>query len=249
MKFSSTETLSPPPVYYLWGFGLLWLFALIGTISAFRRNKTALLASTAWVVTGLALAYAPFYIQRRFLHAVTIPLALLGTQGLIALSDFASRKSPFLARRVHGLALFIVFLLSISSVYLGLGRSLYLRGHPDEFFYPASLNNALTWLQANAAPNDFVLSAAPSGLLIAQKTDLRVYLGHEMETLKYPSKSQLVEAFYQGRAEPDWLSTIPVRWVLFGPYEQRLATENQLGFPNLEIVYQFEGITIYKVTR
>ena len=243
------QTLSPPPVYYLWGFGLLWLFALIGTISAFRRNKTALLASTAWVVTGLALAYAPFYIQRRFLHAVTIPLALLGTQGLIALSDFASRKSPFLARRVHGLALFIVFLLSISSVYLGLGRSLYLRGHPDEFFYPASLNNALTWLQANAAPNDFVLSAAPSGLLIAQKTDLRVYLGHEMETLDYPSKSQLVDAFYQGRAGSDWLTDTGVSWALYGPYEQKLSQGNEFTFPGLEVVYQSGGIVIYRMDR
>jgi len=46
------QTLSPPPVYYLWGFGLLWLFALIGTISAFRQRKEALLASAAWVVVG-----------------------------------------------------------------------------------------------------------------------------------------------------------------------------------------------------
>jgi hypothetical protein len=243
------QTLSPPPVYYLWGFGLLWLFALIGIVSAIRNRKAALIACAAWVVTGLLLAYAPFYIQRRFLHAVTIPLALLGTQGLITLSDFATRKWLLFSRRVHSLALLTVFLVSISSVYIGLGRGLYLRGHPDEFFYPASLNNALTWLQDNATQNDFVLSAAPSGLLIAQKTNLRVYIGHEMETLDYMAKSHLVEDFYQGRAKPDWLATTNVNWVFYGPYEQDLSHGRQVTFPDLEVVYQSEGITIYRSLR
>jgi len=243
------QTLSPPPVYYLWGFGLLWLFALIGTISAFRQRKQALLASAAWVVIGFLLAYAPFYIQRRFLHAVTIPLALLGTQGLMTLSGLATRKSHLFSRRVRSLTLLTVFLLSISSVYLGLGRSLYLRGHPEEYFYPASLDNALAWLQENAASNDFVLSAAPSGLLIAQKTGLRVYIGHEMETLDYTSKSQWVSDFYQGHANPDWLTTTGVNWVLYGPYEQSLSQGNEITFPGLEVVYQSRGITISRVAR
>lgn len=243
------QTLSPPPVYNLWGFGLLWLFALIGTISAFRQRKEALLASAAWVVVGFLLVYAPFYIQRRFLHAVTIPLALLGTQGLIALSDFATRKWPLFSRRVRSLALLTVFLLSISSVYLGFGRSLYLRGYPEEYFYPTSFEDALTWLQANAAPNDFVLSTAPSGLLIAQKTGLRVYIGHEMETLDYTSKSQLVSDFYQGRAESDWLTATSVKWVLYGSYERELYGGRFVIIPGLEVVYQSEGITIYRVAR
>lgn len=243
------ETLSPPPVYYLWGFGLLWPLALIGLLSAGRQRNPALFGAAAWIVTGLVLAYAPLAIQRRFLHGITIPLALLSTEGMEHIFHSLAKKSRFIARRTISLAIIAILLISLSSLYLSLGRSLFRKSHPAEFFYPAALDPALAWLEKNAVPGDFVLSSATSGLLIAQKTDLRVYIGHEMETLEYPSKSQRVEAFYQGQAEDNWLSTIPVRWVLYGPYEQKLSADNQLSFSNLKIVYQFEGIAIYKVTR
>ncbi|MFL7868828.1 MAG: hypothetical protein AB8I58_08375, partial [Anaerolineales bacterium] len=45
------ETLSPPLVYYLWGFGLLWLFALIGLVPAIRQRSPALLGAAAWILT------------------------------------------------------------------------------------------------------------------------------------------------------------------------------------------------------
>lgn len=243
------ETLSPPLVYYFYGFGLLWLFALLGAVSAFRWYKTALIASATWIVAGLLLAYAPFAIQRRFLHAITIPLAFLGTQGLISLSDLLIRKTNFRLNRIRIFVLLTVFLLSISSLALGLGRSMYLLGHPDEYYYDVSLDKAFNWLQENASPNDFVLSTTSSGQLIAQETDMRVYLGHEMETLNYLSKVELVDTFYQGQAEQDWLMSTDTTWVLYGPYEQRISQSNKIASQELEPVYQFEKIIIYQVLK
>ncbi|MBN1451413.1 MAG: hypothetical protein JW963_10395 [Anaerolineales bacterium] len=243
------ETLSPPPVYYLWGFGLLWLFALIGLFPAARQQNLASLGAAAWILTGLVLAYTPFAIQRRFLHGVTIPLALLSTQGLKMIIQFLSQKSAALARRTISLTIAVVFLISLSSLYLSLGRSLYLLNQPDEFFYPASLNSALDWLDENAVPNDFVLSAVPSGQLIAQKTNLRVYLGHPMETLDFDAKSRLVTAFFQGQANPGWLEDTKVRWVLYGPYELALTGNTNFHDTVLDIVYRSAEITIYRVKQ
>jgi hypothetical protein len=239
------ETLSPPFVYYLWGFGLLWPLALIGLLSAIRQRNPSLLGAAAWVVTGLALAYAPFAIQRRFLHGITIPLALLSTEGLNQVAQFLFERFPVIKRRTVGAAILLVFIVSLSSMYLSLGRSLYLRGRPDEFFYPAALDPAFAWLDKNAAPGDFVLSSAPSGLLIAQKTDLRVYLGHEMETLEYMTKSHFMEAFYQGHANPDWLETTGIQWILYGPYEQALTGGAEFSIAGLETVYRSAEIIIY----
>ncbi len=241
------ETLSPPFVYYLWGFGLLWPLALIGLLSAIRQRNPALLGAAAWIVTGLALAYAPFAIQRRFLHGLTIPLALLSTEGLNQVAQFLFERFPVIKRRTANAAILLVFIVSLSSVYLSLGRSLFLASHPAGFFYPAALDPALAWLDKNAAPGDFVLSAAPSGLLIAQKTDLRVYLGHEMETLDYPAKLDQVESFFRGNEEPGWLETSGVRWILFGPYERDEFGVSDLSLENMEIVYHSENVVIYRV--
>jgi len=243
------QTLSPPPVYYLWGFGLLWIFALAGSIFALRRRDPALSGLVVWVIAAFVLAYIPFAIQRRFLHGVTIPLGILAALGLAEIIQKASQSFKVLEKRKTILATLVVFFTSMSSLYLIVGYIFVLRGHSPELFYPASLNPALTWLEENAAPNDFVLSAAPSGLLIAQKTDLRVYFGHLMETLNHDSKLQLVENYFQGKAEPGWVKTASVQWVLYGPYEQNLSEDNNFSDGTLQPVYHIPGVTIYRVKR
>jgi hypothetical protein len=243
------ETLSPPAIYYLWGFGLLWIFALVGFVSAIRQRNPAQFGAVAWIVTGLLLAYAPFAIQRRFLHGVTIPLAFLSTRGLMLGIQFLSQKSPFFARRTMSVIILAVFLMSLSSIYLILGRSLFLQNRPDKFFYPASLNPALTWLDENASPNDFVLSTVSSGELIAQKTDLRVYIGHPMETLNFAAKSRSVADFFQSQTDPDWLDGTKVTWVLYGPYERSVTNGTKFDDTGLTLVYNSEDVKIYRVDR
>ena len=244
------ETLSPPPIYYLWGFGLLWLFALMGLASSsLRRRNPALLGVAAWVVTGFVLAYAHFAIQRRFLHGVTIPLAILATHSLKQIIHVSSQKWPDFVKRANSILFLSVFLISLSSIYLILGRSLFMLNRPSEFFYPASLNPALAWLDENAAPDDFVLSSTPSGQLIAQKTNLRVYIGHEMETLDFNTKSQTVTDFYNHQTDSDWLENSTARWVLYGPYERMLTGNEDFVPVGLETVYHSEGVTIYRVSQ
>jgi hypothetical protein len=243
------ETLSPPPIYYLWGFGLLWPFALIGLVSSFRQRNPALLGAVAWIVTGFVLAYAPFAIQRRFLHGVTIPLALLATHGLKQIIHASSRKWPDFAQRANSIIFLSVFLISFSSIYLILGRSLFLLNRPSEFFYPATLNPALVWLDENAAPEDFVLSSTPSGQLIAQNTNLRVYIGHEMETLDFKTKFQTVTNFYNGQTNSDWLENSTVRWVLYGPYERMLTEKTDFTPNGLEIAYRWADVIVYQVNQ
>lgn len=243
------KTLSPPPLYYLWGFGFLWVFALAGLVFALHKRKPALLGLTAWIVTGLLLAYAPFAIQRRFLHGATIPLGFLAAYGLAQLTQIFSQRFHWLTRRNISIVIIVVSFASISSLYLIVGRSLYLLGHPTELYYPTTINPALTWLQKHASPNDFVLSAAPSGLLIAQKTNLRAYLGHEMETLNHDSKTQLVEAYFQGKTDPDWLKMTSVSWVLYGPYERDLAAGHIFQGENMQVAFRSQDVLIYRVNK
>ncbi len=239
-------TLSPPPVYHLWGFGLYWPLALVGSIEAFRHRDVVLLSSLAWVVSAFALAYAPFAIQRRFLLGITIPLSLLAAQGFAVSIRFVASRSGWLSRRAPALALLTVLLTSITSLTFFPAQAFFMRTLPPDYFYPRALDSAFAWIVANTGLNDLILSAPHTGQLIAQKTGRPVYIGHEMETLYYDAKERDVASFYQG----DSLSTSamfrPVRWVIYGPYEYNVAPDFNAG-PDLWLAWQSGNIRIYDI--
>jgi hypothetical protein len=87
------KTFSPHPVYLVWGFGILLPLALTGLVSissklfsrganSVAENLTPFWGFVFWSLAGGLLAYSPTVLQRRFLHAMTIPLAIMATQGL-----------------------------------------------------------------------------------------------------------------------------------------------------------------------
>lgn len=245
---AQNETLSPPPSFYFWGFFPFWAFALYGIILAFRKKNPNMAAIASWAVSGFALAYLPVLIQRRFLLGITIPLGILAIYGLSHMVEYATRKPSILSKR-KGLVYFsYVLLASISSIYLILGLGLYMQTRPADKFYPRDLESALVWLDKNTAPNDFVLASDTTGQLVAQRTRLKTYVGHLMETLFFEDKLSSVEAFYNGSAPANWLQQTPVRWVIFGPYEKGIAPAF-IPPPDLQLVYQNKTVQIYKVKR
>ena len=120
----------------------------------------------------------------------------------------------------------------------------YIQTHPDDLFYPASLDQAIDWFREHAQYNDVVLASEHTSQVLAQKTGLRVYAGHEMETLHYKDKLLRVEAFFQGNL-PE-LASSPIKWVVYGPAERELSAT----FPrpdNLQLVYDTADLQIYRV--
>ena len=241
---AQNQTLSPPPVYYLLGFALFWPLAIYGAIIAIQRRSVAAGAAILWTSSAFLLAYARFFIQRRFLQNITIPLAILSTLGLVALFERWLARNPGGVRWRPHLVLAVIFLVSISSIQLGIGQSAFLRTHPENLYYPASIDGAVHWFQENARYNDFVLAAEQTSQILVQKTGLRAYMGHQMETLHYAEKKADVEAFFQG--ERQTALAAPIRWVVYGPYERILAPAFQAP-PELELVYDQAGVQIYHV--
>lgn len=237
------QTLSPSPSFYFWGFFPFWLFAPIGILHAFRQRNINMLAMTAWTVSGFLFAYLPVAIQRRFTLGITIPLAALAIYGLSHLL----KSVPRFLKRENLVFISYSLLASISSFYLILGSSLFMQSHPAEKFYPHDLENAFIWLNKNASPNNFVLGDISSSQLVAQRTALKVYVGHEMETLDYQRKKSEMEAFYKGEQSQDWLMQNQIQWVIYGPYEKQISGSFTEG-TQLEKAYSNDSVTIYKVT-
>ncbi len=241
---AQNKTLSPPFDYYLWGFGMFWIPAFYGAVLAFREKSPALGGAVLWVIFGFALAYLPVEIQRRFLQNITIPLTILAASGMRKFFETESGRSPLWMRWQGSLIALFVFLTSLSSIQLSLGRSLYLQTNPDELYYPASVDQAVAWLREHAQYNDFVLASEETSQVIAQETGLRAYLGHEMETLDYENKQKQVREFFEGTMPQ--LASPPIRWVIYGPIEREF-NPNFIPPQNLQLVYETQELQIYEV--
>ncbi len=236
-------TLSPSPLHYLMGFGLFWPMVLIGAVAAIKERRPDAIALVGWLVSAFILAYLPTLIQRRFLLAVTQPLGILAIHGLEKLMEWMSDK---VQRRKPAVVMSVVMLVSISSIYLVYGNIQVLKTLPDSAFYPASLDPAFKWLSDNAAPADFVLAAENTSQLVAQKSGLHVYAGHEMETIHYTEKMKQVADWYQANLPEAELAASGVKWVIYGPYEKRLAPDFRPG-DHLETVFTDSEVTLYQV--
>lgn len=236
-------TLSPSPLHYLMGFGLFWPMVVIGMVFAIKERKTEFIGLTGWLVSAFILAYLPTLIQRRFLLAVTIPLGIIGIFGLDKLIDWLGEKAIH-RKPIIGMA--IVLLVSFSSIYLIYGNMQVMKTLPDSAFYPASLDPAFEWLAENADLTDFVLAAESTSQLVAQKSGLRVFAGHEMETIHYTDKLKQVAVWYQANIPDTALAISGVKWVVYGPSEKILAPDFVPG-DNLTPVFSNSEVTIYAV--
>ena len=236
-------TLSPSPMHYLMGFGFFWPMVLIGVGTLIKERKTEFMGLLGWLLSAFILAYLPTLIQRRFLLAITIPMAIIGIYGLDKLLNGLGEKIKL---KKPTLMILVLFSVSISSIYLIYGNIQVMKNLPESTFYPASLDPAFKWLKENATPSDFVLGAETTSQLAAQKTGLRVYAGHEMETIHYAAKLKQVSDWFQSNLPESALADLGVKWVFYGPYEKCLAPNFKPG-QNLISIFENSDVTLYQV--
>jgi hypothetical protein len=256
---SQNITLSPPPAYYLWGYFLFWPFVILGlgkllidlkvrSSGSMVDNLPGLTAMACWVLGALVLAYLPSVLQRRFVLGLTVPLSILSTYAL------KSSVFPWLElhrakrlRNVKGLVpvLFISFSM-ISSLILSFNTAWFAAQRPMTLFDSRALVGAVDWLQIQAGQADVVLSSENTGLLVASRTGLPVFIGHPIETMDYQNKLNQIHDFYQGRIAPDWMYQRGIRWVIWGPVEKELSGKERLEMDLVE-AYQDQDVVIYRI--
>ncbi len=255
-------TLSPPPLYYLLGYGILGPLAAWGGWRAVRRRSdTYLRLALAWAAACFLLAYSPLAIQRRFTESVMIPIALLATSGMgHGLLPWIRRKGRLSVRgrtqgkwrrlRRQGMALCIA-VASISSLYLAFGGALLAGSRSPDLFDPRPVIAAAEWLAENSDWQAPVLSAERTGNLLVGRTGQRVYLGHPIETVDYERKSAAVSAFFRP-GTPDstrleLLSACGCRYLFYGPYEQPLGEWDPSEADFLHPIFRQDSVTVFRV--
>jgi hypothetical protein len=206
---SQNVTLSPPFVYYLWGFGTYILLALPAA-RGFGRERSGWLA-WAWLLAALCLAYLPWNLQRRFLLGATIPFAILAVMGLRTLAPVL----PEWLKVRRGMAAFLLVVFTgLSSLYFAVGTAGWMQYQPEDYFDSADRVAAVDWLAGQAAPGDVILTPGDTGQLVAARAGQVVYHGHPIETLDYEVKAAAAAEFYAGNTGAAWLQEAAVDWVL-----------------------------------
>lgn len=196
----AAQSNSPSPVNYLFGYGFLIVFALIGLERYLNQRKLPQVFLVAWVAATFILLYSPVFFQRRLVEGLHIPLSILATEGIILTAFFLSKFVLSKAKKyvVYSAAIFIVACMGIGTINSVFADVNQVRQDSVEAYYYYILNseaNAMIWLRENTNSSDMVLSNWFYGNILPGVTGRTVYLGHKAQTKDFEKKVANVNKF------------------------------------------------------
>lgn len=250
-----TDTLSPAPVEYALGFGIVGALSVIGFRLLWGRYDPAGRQLLIWAVIQSALLYAPLSFQRRLIEGLQLPLSIAASIAVFWLAKKLWRNRLSDNRRLLLLVAIIIF-ASLTNLGFIAGQSIargQASGSQDARRYvPADLAAAFDWLGANAKSGEVVFSSYLTGNLAPSMSGLSVYLGHYGMTLKSAEKGERVRAFYTGELADETARAIfaehRVSYVIYGPFEKEISP-HFVAPPWLALAHRTRDVVIYKVSH
>lgn len=198
---AEVPTWTPPFQYYILGYGLTLILAIIAVLLLLAGRRTRIVEqftdrvsaifATSWSVGVFILIYAwHVAFQRKMIMGEDIPLCLLAG----AAASFLTRKWP---GKWQATALGALVLISFPTNALFLYRDYthIMQDRSETSLSPYLTGydlDALGWIRANSAPGDGVLGFPELMVFVPGYCDRAVYLGHWSET---PSFGEKVRAF------------------------------------------------------
>jgi hypothetical protein len=235
------QTLSPPPLNYILGYGLVLILAVVGiwrTKPAQTKEGRLLLA---WLVSGVILLYIPVPFQRRLSLGLFFPMAALAGLGWHSLTAKLSR-SYFLT------VILILLVMPSNLLVVSAGLLGVTQGRPAVIHYEDELA-AYNWAADNLSKGSLILAAPITGNRIPAFAPLRVLYGHPFETPDADAQKQKVEELYkmEGSASSGVQALIEggIEYVFYGPREQEIG--NPAWLAEIERIGEFGEVRLYRV--
>jgi len=156
-----------------------------------------------WFLANFLLIYLPVDFQIHLLNGWQVPIAILATQGVFhhlmpRIQRMVGRRrwpwSPDVVRRWTVVALMLAILPT--NLYLWAWRFADLARHDYPYYLYKDEIAAMEWLEANASPDDVVLSSPTIGQYVPALTGAHAFLAHWAQTLDFYTKSEMVSEFY-----------------------------------------------------
>jgi hypothetical protein len=237
---------SPHPLFYLLGFGLLCPLALVGLL---RRTPLSRQQDfpflVLWVLVIPVLLYIPSNLQRRFLNGYQVPLALMAVCGLVVL--FYRMRPGWRRRAVSGFKTISTF----SNLLLLGGFIILVTERPPLVFNTRAVLTAMDWLAAYAEADAVVLAAYDTGNLLPTRALVRSFVGHGPQSVHSDMRRDQVRAFFNGTLSAEarlaLLREHQVRFIFYGPSERALGNASPDDLPDVQLIYDQDGVQIYEV--
>lgn len=193
-----------------------------------------------WFLSGLALVYFPYSLQRRFIFGLFIPISILTVAGIQAFTSWkiqwAKKFTPFFwisSLLTNG----VVILLALFGIF----------SHSPLFFVTQDEAEGLRFIRDSLPADALILCSPETGLFIPAWTGRRVLYGHEFETVDAKAKKELAESLLIGQMgdaqEVNLMKENFVQYVFLGPRERRIG--KPVFQSVMKPVFQNESVTIF----
>lgn len=255
-------TLSPAPIHYLLGYGLVGLLAVAGGIYVWRRGDERQAFLFIWALAGPVLAYLPLNFQRRVLEGYQVPLATLAAFGLVRYGllplsrwrpvRWLTRFPRYTLPRLRRFAVAVVVLVTLpTNLFLVLGHVGVVSQKMPPAFNPGAMVRAVDWLGRHTRSDETVLASFRTGNYIPAHAGNRVFAGHGPETVDSEARQEMVRHFFAAVTDDafrrDLLRDFGIVYVFYGPYEREIGEFQPAEASYLKPVYDEEGSAVYQV--
>jgi len=239
-------TTAPTPLELVIGLGVPLIVALPGIYRAIRRfERDGDRVMLLWLACIVVAIYVPINVQRRFMVGMMIPMAYFATRAIedVWLPRIGRRWRPAVG------SIFIPFIAISQLLMLFLPVLPAITGYPQlavGIFLERDYALAYSWLDARTSETDVILASPLASAWIPAWVGSRVVYGHPYETLNADVKKQQVLDWYTATNGADChtlLSEYSVRYILYGPEEQKLGQTVCLS--TLHQVAQIGSVTVY----
>lgn len=245
--------LSPSPIAYLLGFGMLLPLALAAiVVSAGKRDwrsRRHLWFLVIWLATLPLLLYIPLSFQRRLIEGAIIPIVILAVYMLREMSYWIRSH---MTERIPVRTVAICVLLLFSGNFVGLIAEQI--GPVVEGGFPKYLTTEerkmFDWLASNATADDIILASPSISNFIPRFTGAHVYFGHDAQSINGPSKLRVVEDFYLRTSPGEYeafLHDRSIDFVVYGPHERAMGVLRIDEQHTMTQVAQFGDTMVLKV--
>ena len=208
----------------------------------------------AWIGLGLVWMYAPVPYQRRFALGVQPALAVVAAIGLLELN--ARMRLQGVSAIKQRLVNYGVIVGAVSTsllVYLSLVVSAVSNKPAEVYLWTRPEAAAAAWLGAHSTAQDVVLASTEFANPLAGDIDGRVVHGHIVATLHSDQKEALVKRFFGADTTPqdrsDLLTESQATLVAVGPRERALGVSDLSDQPGLTLIYDRDGVQLYRVAE
>lgn len=253
---SQNKLLSPDPLHWLLGYGLLLILATLGAEKFLQEKSTTQILALSWIFSTALLLYSPIFFQRRFSEGLHIPISIMAAAGIFvaipALSKFVVSSYRRLFQNIILVAIFLI--LALSSFAIVIGDINIINSDSGVYYYYHLTRGEIEGigkLREKTNGKDVILANWFYGNLIPGLTGRKVYIGHKVQTPFFDQKVAKINRFLLNKNSKEarqFLKDNGITYIFLGRNDSML----EYGFkpfekPYLTDVYNKDDVLIFKV--